>query len=152
MTKVSETVLEINLSALKDNYNYLRSKINKSTKFMAVVKAYAYGSDAVEITKELVGFGVDYLAVAYVNEGVILRDAGIKTPILVLHPQIINFETLIDRCLEPSLYNARGLSHFIEIATHKNQQNYPIHIKFNTGLNRLGFWENDVNNIISKIK
>ncbi len=149
MPKITETVLEINLSALRDNYNYLRSKIKKGTKFMAVVKAYAYGSDAVEIAKELVELGVDYLAVAYVNEGIVLRDAGINTPIIVLHPQLINFEILIDRCLEPSLYNSRSFNRFIEIASLKNQLNYPVHIKFNTGLNRLGFWEDDVNYIVS---
>lgn len=151
MPNITETVLEINLSALKNNYHYLSSKVKKGTKFMAVVKAYAYGSDSVEIAKELVGLGVDYLAVAYVNEGVILRDAGIKTPLLVLHPQPGNFETLIDRCLEPSLYNLKVFNHFIEIARKKNQVDYPIHLKFNTGLNRLGFGKNDIDYIITRL-
>jgi len=151
MPNITETVLEINLSALKDNYHYLQSKVKKGTKFMAVVKAYAYGSDAVEIAKELIDLGVDYLAVAYVHEGLVLRDAGIKTPILVLHPQPINFETLIDRGLEPSLYNTTVFNHFIEIAAQKNQLNYPVHLKFNTGLNRLGFGKNDIDYIISRL-
>ena len=81
-----------------------------------------------------------------------LRNAGIISPILVLHPQKINFETLIDHCLEPNLYNAKVLNSFIVVAKEKNQTNYPIHLKFNTGLNRLGFWENDIDQIIDKLK
>lgn len=152
MPKAQETVLEINLNDLEHNFNYLKSKLTSSTKFLAVVKAFAYGSDAEQIAKHLQKLHVDYFAVAYTNEGVALRDAGITTPILVLHPQPVNFNTLIDRCLEPSLYNAKVLNQFIEVASSKNQTNYPIHIKFNTGLNRLGFWENDVDFIVSKLE
>ncbi len=152
MPKATETVLEINLTALGNNYRYLKSKLQPNIKFLAVVKAYAYGSDLVEIAKELVKLGADYLAVAFVNEGVALRDAGIKAPIIVLHPQAINFKTLIDRCLEPSLYSPKIFQEFIAISEENNQNNYPVHLKFNTGLNRLGFSENDVNFIISKLK
>ena len=152
MPKAQETVLEIDLNSLKHNVEYIKSKINKGTKFLAVVKAFAYGSDANTIAKYLQDLDVDYLAVAYVSEGVALRDAGIVKPILVLHPQAINFKTLIERCLEPSLYNAKILNEFIAVASNEGQTNYPVHIKFNTGLNRLGFWENDVDYIISKLK
>ncbi len=152
MPKAQETVLEIDLKALKHNFEYLQSKLDSSTKFLAVVKAFAYGSDAVEIAKYLQDLQVDYFAVAYVNEGVALRDAGITKPILVLHPQPIHFKTIIERCLEPSLYNAKVLNEFISVAEKENQNNYPVHIKFNTGLNRLGFWENDVDYIISKLQ
>lgn len=152
MPKAKETVLEINLNSLGDNYRYLKSKLQPNTKFIAVVKAFAYGSDSVEIAKELEKLGADYLAVAYVNEGVVLRDAGIKTQILVLHPQPVNFELLIDHCLEPSLYSPNILNRFIEVASKKNQLNYPVHIKFNTGLNRLGFWENEITTITSKLE
>ena len=152
MAKAQETVLEINLSDLKHNFDYLKSKLSPNTKFLAVVKAFAYGSDANTIANYLQDLNVDYFAVAYVNEGVALRDAGITTPILVLHPQPINFKTLINRCLEPSLYNAKGLNQFIKIAEEEHQKDYPIHIKFNTGLNRLGFWENDVDYILSKLQ
>lgn len=144
MADVKETVLEINLNYLEHNYTYLKSKISDSTKFLAVVKAFGYGSDAVTIAKYLETFNVDYFAVAYVSEGVALRDQGITSPILVLHPQPINFEMLIDRCLEPSLYSPKILKQFIAVAEAKNQNDYPVHIKFNTGLNRLGFWENDI--------
>lgn len=149
MPKTTETILEINLTALGNNYRYLKSKLNDDTKFLGVVKAFAYGSDAIIVAKELELLGVDYFAVAYVSEGVNLRNAGIKTPILVLHPQLENFEILIDRCLEPSLYSGRALNHFIKIATEKNQSNYPVHLKFNTGLNRLGFHEGEVDEIVS---
>ena len=76
------------------------------------------------------------------HEGVALRDAGITKPILVLHPLAVNFKTLIEHCLEPSIYNRKVLNEFIEVATEENQTNYPIHLKFNTGLNRLGFSRN----------
>ncbi len=152
MPKVNETVLEIDLSALTHNFNYLKSKLQPNTRFLGVVKAFAYGSDSVEITKHLEKLEVDYFAVAYTREGVLLRDAGITTPILVLHPQPVNFETIIERCLEPSIYNAKVLNEFIKVAEQHKQKDYPVHIKFNTGLNRLGFWENDVDYIVSKLK
>jgi len=152
MPKAQETVLEINLNALRNNYTYLKSKIDPSTKFLAVVKAFAYGSDAVTIAKYLENLGIDYFAVAYVNEGVLLRKAGIKTPILVLHPQKTNFHTLVEYKLEPSLYSAYILKAFITEIENHSIENYPVHIKFNTGLNRLGFWENDVDYLIDKIK
>nr|QQM16051.1 D-alanine racemase [Winogradskyella thalassocola] len=152
MPKAQETVLEIDLSALTHNFNYLKSKLQPKTKFLAVVKAFAYGSDSVEIAKHLEKLNVNYFAVAYTQEGVALRDAGITTPIIVLHTQPINFKTLIDRCLEPSLYNAHVLNEFIKTAEAQSQKNYPVHLKFNTGLNRLGFKENDIDSIISKLE
>ena len=152
MARTLETVLEIDLNALEHNYRFLRSRLNPETKFLGVVKAFAYGSDAVEIAKKLDHLGVEYLAVAYVKEGVALRDAGIQTPILVLHPQPANFEELIARCLEPSIYSPRILKAFLNACKKLNQKSYPVHIKFNTGLNRLGFCENDVDYIIDQIK
>ncbi|WP_299519725.1 alanine racemase [Winogradskyella sp.] len=152
MPKANETVLEIDLGALTQNFNYLKSKLQPNTKFLAVVKAFAYGSDSVEIAKHLEKLEVDYLAVAYTKEGVVLRDAGITTPILVLHPQPVNFKTIIEYCLEPSIYNVKVLKAFIKVAEEQKQNNYPVHIKFNTGLNRLGFWESDVDYIASKLK
>lgn len=144
MSKALETVLEIDLRALTHNYRFLRAKLVTDTKFLAVVKAFAYGSDMVAIAHHLANLGVDYFAVAYVKEGVLLREAGIKTPILVLHPQIINFGPLIEYGLEPSLYSPRILRTFLEAAEKRGLQQYPVHLKFNTGLNRLGFWENDI--------
>jgi alanine racemase len=152
MPTAQETVLEIDLQALRHNFEYLKSKLESSTKFMAVVKAYAYGSDAAEIAKYLEGLKVDYFAVAFVEEGVALRKAGVKTPILVLHPQPINFTQIIRHCLEPNLYNARVLEAFIKEAEAQQQKNYPVHIKFNTGLNRLGFVEKDIDYIIGQLE
>lgn len=151
MPKAQETLLEIDLKALKHNFEHLKSKLQKDTKFLAVVKAFAYGSDANIVANYLQDLDVDYFAVAYVNEGVALRQAGINKPILVLHPLAVNFKILIENCLEPSLYNAKVLNEFIKVASAEKQTNYPVHIKFNTGLNRLGFWENDVDYIASKL-
>ncbi len=143
MPKARETVLEIDLNALEHNYRYLRSKVDNNVKFMAVVKAFGYGSDVTGIAKKLVELGADYLAVAYTSEGIALRNAGIELPILVLHPQSYNFEQLIENCLEPSLYSEFVLSEFIKTAEKLKQKDYPVHIKFNTGLNRLGFSEQE---------
>lgn len=152
MPKAQETVLEIDLKALQHNFDYLKSRLSKNTQFLAVVKAFAYGSDACELANFLQNLNADYFAVAYIAEGVALRKAGITKPILVLHPQAVNFKTLIDNCLEPSLYNTKILNEFITIASVEKQKDYPVHIKFNTGLNRLGFAENDIELIASKIK
>lgn len=152
MPKATETVLEINLNHLEHNYRYLRSKIKPQTKFLGVVKAFGYGSDAVVIAKKLEELGADYLAVAYVKEGVQLKNAGVNIPILVLHPQIVNFDKLIKYELEPSLYSKKILQEFILFAEKNGLKNYPVHLKFNTGLNRLGFVEDDIEFISEKVK
>ncbi|MGW9684482.1 alanine racemase [Flagellimonas sp. 2504JD1-5] len=152
MDKVGETTLQINLTALEHNYRFLKSKLASDTKFLAVVKAFAYGSDMVAIAKKMEALGADYLAVAYVKEGVLLRNAGVTLPILVLHPQSVNFDELIEHKLEPSLYSPHVLKRFLEAAEGKKQKDYPVHIKFNTGLNRLGFWENDVDYILKQLE
>tara|TARA_R110000868_G_scaffold97876_1_gene269292 strand:- start:10686 stop:11792 length:1107 start_codon:yes stop_codon:yes gene_type:complete len=151
MPKANETILEIDLKALKHNFEHLKSKTKPETKILGVVKAFAYGSDAKEIAIYLQELGIDYFAVAYVHEGVALRQAGVAKPILVLHPQAINFRLLIEHCLEPSLYNVKIFNEFIDVASNENQTNYPVHIKFNTGLNRLGFEKADVDYLISKL-
>ena len=151
MPKAHETILEVDLEALRHNYTYLRSKLESNTRFMAVVKAFAYGSDATTIALFLQDLGVDYFAVAYVHEGVSLRNSGITKPILVLHPQTPNFKELIDRCLEPNLYSLDTLQEFISCAEGLDQKDYPVHLKFNTGLNRLGFKHTVIPEITSKI-
>lgn len=155
MPQANETLLEIDLNALDHNYKYITSKIKPPTKFMAVIKAYGYGSDSVAIAKELIDLGVDYFAVAYPNEGEVLREAGIEAPILVLHPLPVNFEVIVNSCLEPSIYSLRMLRMFIAYAEDNALKDYPIHLKFNTGLNRLGFIERDISTIaemLSKTK
>jgi len=146
------TRLEIDINALEHNYTYLRSKLSKDIRMMGVVKAFGYGSDACEIGLHLEKLGIDYLAVAYAKEGEVLRKAGVQIPILVLHPQLDNFKTIIDQCLEPSLYSARVFNEFSAFAKAQQQQQYPVHLKFNTGLNRLGFWENDTHWILKQLK
>ena len=147
MAKTQETVLEIDLNKLKHNFEFIKSKLQPQTKVLAVVKAFAYGSDAETIANYLQLLDVDYLAVAYVSEGIQLRKAGIHKPILVLHPQSVNFKLLIEHCLEPNLYNFRVLKEFVALTTELKQNNYPVHLKFNTGLNRLGFEANTIEQI-----
>ena len=151
MPRVEETTLELDLAALEHNYKYIKSKLHPSTRLLAVVKAFAYGSDSVIIAKKLEKLDVDYLAVAYAREGMVLREAGIKTPILVLHAQPSNYSMVIKYCLEPSLYSPRVLREFLTAARAEKQKAYPVHLKFNTGLNRLGFSENDIDYIADEI-
>ena len=145
------TVLEIDGKAILHNLNYFKQKLQPETKILAVVKAFGYGSDAIQIAKFLED-KVDYFAVAYANEGIALREAGIKTSILVLHPQIPNLKSIIDYRLEPNLYNFKIFNAFLKLADEIPLMNYPIHIKFNTGLNRLGFWHTDIPKIITSLK
>ena len=150
MPEMRHTLLEIDLNALRHNYHFFKNKLHPDTSFLAVVKAFVYGNHSMVVPKTLVDLGVDYLAVAYVHEGVALRKAGIEAPILVFHPQPSHFKTALDYTLEPTLYSPRLLKLFLEAA--KGQSRYPVHLKFNTGLNRVGFWENDVDFILDQIK
>ncbi|GAA4310635.1 hypothetical protein GCM10023115_34040 [Pontixanthobacter gangjinensis] len=151
MPEAKETVLEIDLGNLAHNYRFLRSKIDPDVKFMSVVKAHAYGSDSVAIAQKLEELGTDYFAVAYVEEGIRLRENGITKPILVLHPQFTHFEEIIEHCLEPNLYSQKTLRHFIEAAEKLKQKNYPVHLKLNTGLNRLGFDQPEIPEVLELI-
>ena len=141
MPKALETVLEIDLQALEHNFNYLSQKTGKGVKRMAVVKAFGYGSDVVAVAQKLEEMGADYLAVAFPSEGIALREAGIKLPVLVFQSQPHQYEELIKYCLEPNLYSERTFREFARVAEAEAQNHYPVHIKFNTGLNRLGFSE-----------
>ena len=149
---VKETTLEIKLENLKENFKFLKSRVSSSTKFMAVVKAFSYGSDSIIISKELEKIGADYLAVAYTNEGIELRENGIRLPILVLHPQEDDFENIINYSLEPSIYSFRIFTFFLKTLDYNNIKKYPYQIKFNTGLNRLGFLKEDVDKLSPLIK
>ncbi|CAM1352131.1 MULTISPECIES: alanine racemase [Tenacibaculum] len=151
MNNTHVTILEIDANAVLHNLTYFKQKLKPETKVLVVVKAFGYGSESVEIAK-IVEDKVDYFAVAYTNEGITLRESGIKKPILVLHPQIQNLELVVKYNLEPSLYNFKIFDAFLSLADKKPLMNYPVHIKFNTGLNRLGFWHTDVPTIISELK
>ena len=145
----SPTVLEISLGAVEHNFNYFKSKISGDTKMLAVVKASGYGSDSVAVANLLESKGIDYFAVAYADEGIALRNAGITTPILVLHPQIRNLELMSSFNLEPNLYSQKLLREFVRISKIQGLKAYPVHLKFNTGLNRLGFRRESLEGIYS---
>jgi alanine racemase len=121
--KAQETILEIDLSKLKSNFEFIKSQISNNTKVIAVVKAFAYGSDAEAIATCLQELDVDYFAVAYVSEGISLRKAGVHKPIMVLHPLPVSFNLLIDHCLEPNLYRFKVLNEFISVAKNLKQNN-----------------------------
>jgi alanine racemase len=146
--KVHETVLEINLNALEHNLNYYKSKIGSGTKLMAMVKAFSYGSGSFEIANLLEFNQVDYLAVAYADEGVALRKAGTTLPIMVMSPDSMAFDTIIEHELEPEIYSMRVLNDFIDVLKIKGLSSYPVHIKLDTGMHRLGFMENELDKLL----
>ena len=153
--KAHETVLEINLNSIVHNLNYFRSKLKGDTKIMAMVKAFSYGSGSFEIANILQFHRVDYLAVAYADEGIELRKAGITMPIMVMNPEEQSYDAMILYNLEPEIYSFRVLSLFEETlkrSERPNQQPVMIHIKLDTGMHRLGFEEKDVNELIVRIK
>ncbi|MCQ2255514.1 MAG: alanine racemase, partial [Bacteroidaceae bacterium] len=137
--KVHETILEVNLNALVDNLNFYRSHMSEQTKLVAMVKADAYGAGAVEVAKVLQDHQIDYLAVAVADEGVELRKAGIKAPIMIMNPEMTAFKTMFDYKLEPEVYNFRLLGALIKAAQQQGVTDYPVHIKLDTGMHRLGF-------------
>lgn len=153
--KAHETVLEVNLAALIHNYNYYKSKILPETRVMAMVKAGSYGMGSFEVANALEFHKTDYLAVAYADEGVELRKAGIKTPIMVMNPDEESFDSIITYHLEPEIYNFRVLT-MLENAIKRNiiPRNKPvkIHLKIDTGMHRLGFEATEVLNAVHIIK
>lgn len=137
------TQLQIDLGCLTHNLKALKDKLRADTKIIAVVKADAYGLGAIPIAKALEKQKVDWLAVAYAQEGVALRKAGITTPILVFYPQRENISLIIDHHLEPALYSMDLIHEFANSLRARCLKNYPVHIKFNSGLNRIGLNEID---------
>lgn len=150
--QVHTTVLEVNLSQLLDNYLYLKSQLKPNTKCMAMVKADAYGCGAVEVARNLEKQGLDYLAVAYADEGVKLRDGGVKLPIIVLNSEPHAYKTMIKYRLEPEIYSFKSLEKFSNEVKHTLGVSYPIHLKLDTGMHRLGFEEGDLPQLIDKLK
>ncbi|VXB42680.1 Alanine racemase [Flavobacterium sp. 9AF] len=150
--KKHETVLEINLDALTHNLNFYKSKLHSNTKIMVMVKAFGYGNGGFEIAKLLEHNSVDYLGVAFADEGIELRKAGITLPIMVLNPENSSFPAMIAYDLEPEIYSITGLQAFLQLAQQKNITSYPIHIKLDTGMHRLGFEANDMDTLISLLR
>lgn len=143
-----ETTLEVNLNNLIHNLNYFRSKLNPGTRMMCMVKAFAYGSGSVEIARTLQHHQVDYLAVAVADEGAELRHAGIHIPIAVMNPEKSVFDLLFEHQLEPEIYSFRLLNEFISAAARRGIQAYPVHIKLDSGMHRLGFDPSEVPGLI----
>ena len=147
-----ETVLQINLKAIEHNLKEYRSKLDASVKMMVMVKAFSYGSGSFEVANILQYNNVDYLTVAFVDEGSELRRGGIKLPIMVLSPHESAFEDIIQYKLEPEIYSTRILKAFMQFLSTKKIANYPVHIKLDTGMHRLGFMENDLEELIYILK
>ena len=137
--RVHETTLHVNLDALAGNLNYYRSFMKPETKMVCMVKASAYGAGSVEVAKTLQDRGVNYLAVAVADEGAELRRAGITAGIIVMNPEMTAFKTLFDYELEPEVYNFKLLDALIKAAEKEGIQGFPVHIKLDTGMHRLGF-------------
>ena len=137
--KVHETILEVNLDAVVENLNYYRSFLKPETKMVCMIKADAYGAGAVEIAKTLQDQRVDYLAVAVADEGVTLRKAGITANIMIMNPEMTAFKTMFDYDLEPEVYSFRLLDALIKAARKEGITGWPVHIKLDTGMHRLGF-------------
>jgi alanine racemase len=150
--KTHETVLEINLNAISHNLNFFKSKLNPDTKLMVMVKAFSYGNGGFEVAKLLSHHKVDYLGVAFADEGISLRLAGIDLPIMVLNPESTSFPAIIQHQLEPEIYSIKGLNAFLKLAEQKKLKNFPIHIKLDTGMHRLGFEEENLPELIAKLK
>ena len=150
--KTHETVLEINLNAISHNLSFYKSKLNPSTKMMVMVKAFGYGSGGFEIAKLLEHHKVDYLGVAFADEAISLKNAGIILPIMVLNPETTSFSAIIQHHLEPEIYSLKGLNAFLKIAEKRKLKHFPIHIKLDTGMHRLGFEQENLDELIATLK
>ncbi len=154
--KAHETVLEINLNAVIQNLNLFKSRLRPETKLMVMVKAFSYGSGSFEIANVLQFHRADYLAVAYADEGVDLRKAGITLPIMVMNPEEQSFDAMISYQLEPEIYSFRVLNHFTESLRRRGLDasagRFPVHLELDTGMKRLGFEEDEVNELIVRLK
>ena len=150
--KVHQTVLEVNLTALRENLNRYRSRLSKDTKVVCMVKASAYGAGAQEVARTLQESNVDYLAVAVADEGAELRSKGITTGIIVMNPEPSSFRTLFSNKLEPEVYSFNMLHQLMQAAVREGITDYPVHIKIDTGMHRLGFLPAEIPQLIDELK
>ncbi len=151
--RVHETTLDVNLEAIVENLNFYRSFMKPTTKITCMVKASAYGAGAIEIAKTLQDRGVDYLAVAVADEGAELRNAGITTGIIVMNPEMTAFNTLFQYDLEPEVYNFKLFDALVHAAEKQGIQSFPVHIKLDTGMHRLGFNPlTDISEVINRLQ
>lgn len=150
--KVHTTVLEVDLDRMIHNLNYFRSLLTGGERMMAMVKASGYGSGTFEVAHMLQQQGVDFLAVAFADEGVTLREAGITMPVVVLNADADSFETMIDYRLEPEIYSLSSLRSFAEAVRRSGETHLPVHIKLDTGMHRLGFTGEQIEAAIAALK
>lgn len=150
--KVHQTRLEINLSNIVHNFKTYKKRLQPSTKMMAMVKAFAYGSGSVEIASILQYHKIDYLAVAYADEGVELRNAGINLPIMVMNVDEYGFEAMLQHNLEPEIYSFKILKEFTVFVQKQAVAQYPVHLKLDTGMHRLGFEEGEIDRLMDELK
>ena len=150
--KVHETTLEVNLDAIVHNFNFYRSRLNPETKMVCMVKASAYGAGSYELAKTLQEHRCDYLAVAVADEGEELRKAGITIPIMVMNPEFGSFNVLFENNLEPEVYSFRLLDAIIRETERRGITSYPIHIKVDTGMHRLGFQPGDMSAVCERLR
>ncbi len=149
---VHETVLEVDLNALVNNFNYFRSFLHPGTKTICMVKANAYGSGDIEVARTLQHNGCDYLAVAVADEGAVLRREGVDIPVVVMNPEIHSFHKILEHHLEPEIYSFRLLEQMISEAERQGINEYPVHIKIDTGMHRLGFEPAEIDRLIKRLK
>ncbi len=147
--KSHTTVLEVNLDAMIHNLNYFRSHLSPTTRLTAMVKASSYGAGDAEVAQMLQHQGVDYLAVAFADEGVLLREKGITMPIVVLNADEDSFDQMVLHRLEPEIYGFRSLDAFVGAVRRYGERNFPIHIKLDTGMHRLGFDAEQIDELVS---
>lgn len=148
-----ETILEVNLSALVDNVRYFRSLMPTTTRLTCMVKAFAYGAGSVEVSKALQQSTlVDYLAVAVADEGVELRKAGITLPIIIMDPEVAALDLIIENNLQPNIYSFQVLDDIIHAAEAKGLESLPVHIKIDSGMHRLGFYQEDMPKLIARLQ
>ena len=147
-----ETILEVNLSALVDNVRYFRSLMPTTTRLTCMVKAFAYGAGSMEVSKALQQSNlVDYLAVAVADEGVELRKAGITLPIIIMDPEVAALDLIIENNLQPNIYSFQVLEEIIHAAEAKGLESLPVHIKIDSGMHRLGFYQEDMPKLIARL-
>ena len=152
MRQTHETVMQINLAALTDNVRTYRSLLQPDTKLVCMVKAFAYGAGSVEVSRALQQAGVaDYLAVAVADEGAELRRAGINLPIIVMDPEEAAMDVILDNNLEPNIYSLPVLLLFREAVQRRGLEQYPVHIKIDSGMHRLGFYREDIDDLLNAL-
>ncbi|MBE6319715.1 MAG: alanine racemase [Bacteroidales bacterium] len=153
LQQTHETILDINLSALVNNVRYFRQLLSPTTLLTCMVKAFAYGTGSVEISRALQDCGmVDYLAVAVADEGIELRKAGITLPIIVMDPEVAALDLIIENNLQPNIYSFQVLNDIIHAAEAKGLEDLPIHIKIDSGMHRLGFYQEDIPALIERLQ